>query len=492
MADQEAAAKRLVGLTKLFNAVIHGHRELKSTGDGNRFLEALCVQPDASKCVENLIAAPGGLCGIAKAFRFSMDSAFLNGPATSAIRFLSEPSLKQLYGGHFLHRVLEQIVQPPTFWNTLVEAHHARILTEEGTYAFGWLLLEILCCRLEDIPDVRGVAERITNDESLIDSPLLEVRNLGHKIKHVLDSTSSDAAEDGPGGRHDNDFVDFRKIKILPTPDEFASTERPFYRRADAMESTEPERRGGIHLDNQFRLLREDLLGELRSDFQIAMGAKKGRRKVILSGLQFIGIDCGIGMKRKPCSIKLCCNTDIPQMKNLNGAAARKQFVMDNKNMLKHQSLGCLISNGNIVAFASVDRDEDKLAQKPPVLVLRIADEGSFSKVLLASKLSSDLQFVQVDTAVFAYEPILKCLQNMTEVPLQEQLLDLSPGSSDALSGIQPVSVFNEISRHWEQDLQSIIGTSRSVELDAAQAESLLTGLSKRVSLIQGPPGMHH
>ena len=38
MTDQEATAKRAAGLTKLFNAVIHGNRDIKTVGDGNRFL----------------------------------------------------------------------------------------------------------------------------------------------------------------------------------------------------------------------------------------------------------------------------------------------------------------------------------------------------------------------------------------------------------------------------------------------------------------------
>jgi hypothetical protein len=489
MAAQKGADRRLAGLTKLFNGVIHGHRKLNSPQDGDRFLEALRAQEDASKCVENLIAATEGLAAVAKAFRLSGSSAFLNGPATSALRYLSDESIKQLYDGHFLHRIIEQIVEPPTFWNTFVEAHNDRLLTGDATQAFAWLLLEIMFCRSEEVPDVKDVAERLTKDESLTNHPSLEVRNLGHKIKHVIESTSSDAGEDGPGGRHDNDFADFRKVKILPTPDEFASVDRPFYRRGDAIDSLEPEQRGLAHLDNQFRLLREDLVGELRNDYQIATGAKRGRGKVILTDLEFVGIDCGIESRRKPCSVRLRCNADIPQMKNLASLADRKKYILENKNMLKHQSLGCLVSDGNIVAFATVDRDENQLAHVPPTIVLRIADDASFGKVLAASKFSQDLRFVQVATAAFAYEPILNCLQNMTDVPLEDQLLNQSPESHEASSGVQPEDVISEIAESWEDDLKHVIGTSKSVHLDKAQATSLLAGLTKRVSLIQGPPG---
>jgi hypothetical protein len=489
MAD-EAAEKRLIGLTKLLNVVIHGNRELNSLGDGKRFLEALSAQKDASRCVESIAASKSGLPAIGKAFRFSGDSAFLNGSATSVLRYLADPTVKQLHGGNFLHRILEQIVQPPTFWTTFVQAHLDQALSEDATLAFAWLLLEILRDLSGDLPDVRDIAERITINESLLGSEHLEVRKLGHKIKHLLENTSADTTGTGPGGRHDNDHADYRKIKVLPTADEFSSNDRPFYRRADAIESVKISQRSHLHLDNQFRLLREDLLGELRNDFQISIGAKKGRRRVILRKLQFVGIDCGLPNRRKACSIKFQCNADIPQLKHFPDCSLRRKHVAENKGLLKHQSLGCLASKGDVVAFVSVDRDENELSQQPPILRLRITDDEALMKVLIASKISQDFEFIQVDTAVFAYEPVLRCLQNMLEVPLHEQLLEPTSGQKEALSGIQPTRTIEVISANLDRDLQHLLSTTKSVKLDNAQAQSLVTGLSKRVSLIQGPPGM--
>lgn len=489
MADQEPKAKRAAGLTRLFNAIIHGHREIKTAGDSNRFLEALCSQEDASKCVECLIASSSGLDALGNALRrhVSGDRDFLNGLATATILHFSNPSVKQLYEGQFLQRIIEKIVQPPTFWNTLVEAHDARVLSSEGTRAFAWLLNELMYTRSKDIPDVRDTAKRITDNESFINSDSLDVRNIGHKIKHILDSISDESA-DGPGGRHDNDFAQIHKIKLLPTPDEFASSDRPFYRRADSIASVPPETRGLTHVDNQFRLLREDLLGELRNDFQIASGQKKGRRKIVLENLRYAGINCGPDNKRKTCSLRLLCPDDVPQLRNVK-AIDRKNYLAKNKNVLKHQSLGCLISNGNILAFATVDRDEELLAKQPAIVTLQVADASSFGKVLMACKLAEDLCFVQVDTAIFAYEPILKRLQSMTELPLEDQLLNLTSSSAEAVSDIQPTKIINAIRDQWEEDLQDIIKSSQSIKLDQAQADSLLTGLQKRVSLIQGPPG---
>ncbi|KAK7181913.1 NFX1-type zinc finger-containing protein 1 (ATPase) [Paraphaeosphaeria sporulosa] len=485
----EATEKRLNGLTKLFNGFIHGHREIKSLGDCKRFLEAVCAQKDASKCVESIVASSSGLTALAKAFRFTGDSAFLNGPAAEVLRLLADPSIKQLHDGQFLHRIVQHIVDPPTFWDAFSKAHFARALSEDANLAFAWLLVELLYDRSGDLPDVRNIAERVTEIESLIGSGERGVRNLGQKIKNFLENTSADITGTGPGGRHDNDHADYRKIKILPTADEFSSTERPFYRRADAMKSVDLYQRGHLHLDNQFRLLREDLLGELRNDFQISIGAKKGRRRVILRRLQFIGIDCGLPHRRRVCHIKLQCNADIPQLKHFKDTDARRKHVADNKNLLKHHSLGCLVSHGGVVAFVSVDRNEAELSQEPPVLRLRIADDDALMKVLIASKVSQEFEFIQVDTAVFAYESVLRCLQDMLEVPLQEQLLESTSEAEEALSGIQPTQMIDHIGANMDQDLQHAVGATMSVKLDSAQAHSLLAGLSKRVSLIQGPPG---
>ncbi|KAF2471116.1 P-loop containing nucleoside triphosphate hydrolase protein [Lindgomyces ingoldianus] len=490
MAAQEDASSRSARLSKYFDLIVKGKRELKTSADGPRFLEALCDEIDAAKRIEALIAAPKGLEAVAKAVRLSLDRPFLIGAGTDLLLYLTAPSLKQLCSGQFLYRVLEAIVEPPSFWNALLDAHEKRLLTERASHAFGWLLLEILSSHTEGLPNVRSIAEQVTENGSLTESSSLNVRNIGQKIKHVLSTTFTHSSEDGPGGRHDNDFANFREIKILPTSDEFVSKETPFYRTADAVASADIEARGAIHLDNQFRLLRENLLGELRNDFQTATGQQKGsRRNLVIPGLTFEGIDCGPETRRKFCSMKLRCQKDIPRMAHLTNAKNRLQFVKDNKNFIRHQSFGCLISDGNVVAFATVERDENLLSHSPPVIVLRIDDPASFTKVLLVTKSSPDLQFVQVDTAVFAFEPILKCLQRMTVLPLKEQIVDLQPGSSEENAHVVPATIIDKIQRNSQDDLRGILGTPKSIKLDRPQAESLLKGLTRKVSLIQGPPG---
>jgi hypothetical protein len=54
--------------------------------------------------------------------------------------------------------------------------------------------------------------------------------------------------------------------------------------------------------------------------------------------------------------------------------------------------------------------------------MLRISGEEALKKSLLYLKLYSDVDFLVVDTPIFAYEPILKCLQESVEMPLTEEL----------------------------------------------------------------------
>ena len=195
MTAQEDASGRSARLSKYFELTVKGKREIKSAADGLRFLEALCAETDASKRVESLIAAPKGLEACAKTVRLSLDRPFLIGAGTDLLLYLSAPSLKQLASGHFLYRVLEAIVEPPSFWNALIDAHQKRLLTDRANQAFGWLLLEILSSHTAGLPDVRPIAEQVTEDASLIDSPALEVRAIGQKIKHVLNTTSTELSQ---------------------------------------------------------------------------------------------------------------------------------------------------------------------------------------------------------------------------------------------------------------------------------------------------------
>jgi hypothetical protein len=480
-------------LFKYLGAVLSGKRSVKNGADARLLLEAICDQRDHSNCIEKLVASPSALESLRIGLRSDISAAFINGNVAPFLKYLSEdPVLKQLCNGQLLQQLLLIIVDPPTLWNTFLQLQKDHVLTQDSVYSFAWLLLELVSLPVNGKIDVREAAQRVTDDRSLLDAPCHEIRTFGRKIQHVLLTRSLGApvgAESGPGGRHDNDNADFRKIAIFPTLDEFISKERPFYRPSSAIDEARPDQRVAMHLDNQFRLLREDMLGELRNDFQIATGKKKGRRSTVeLRGLSLEGVECGTNRKRKPFALTFSCESSLRKLSDLP-PSERKTFLDRNRYFLKHQAFGCLISGSEIVAFATVDRNEDLLTRDIPIVVLQPSGDDAVQKILVAIKQPGELRFVSVDTATFAYEPVLRCLQHMCSLPIAEELLSWDPTRSIRKPFFQLDHIIQQIMDSGGHNLHHILKTPKSIDLDKSQMESLVAGLTQVLSLIQGPPG---
>lgn len=479
-------------LAKLFSQVLQGKRAVKNKNDVKLFLEAVLEQKNHSACVEGIIGSTSALNTLQSGLRFDISPDFINKTTAPFIRYLSDPAVKLLCNGQFLQDLLVVIVEPRTLWNAFVEAFKNRALDENAIYAFAWMLMELLSLPPSNQIDVIADAQNAVDDGSLLTSSSLEIRTLGHKIKTLLLIKASDTSIDldfSPGGRHDNDLVDFRKIAIYPTSDEFVSTEKPFYRCAHEVSDLAPETRIAAHLDNQFRLLREDMLSELRNDIQTVQGLKNGRlRAFILRNLSLNSIDCGNYNRRKQCLLLFRCESGLEKLTSIVEKTDRRDFLKENGNYLKHRSYGCLMRQGEIVSFATVDRDIDKLASDPPVIALQIADEA-LKKTLLYLKMFKDVEFLLVDTPFFAYEPILKCLQETMDLTLAEELLFSQQGKQLALSDLAPPSLIEDLCENGSGNIQDVLGTSKPVTLDSSQLQSLIAGLTQRLSLIQGPPG---
>lgn len=199
----------------------------------------------------------------------------------------------------------------------------AESLPGHGLFAFAWLALELISLRPEAGVDVTAVDEAISDGQQFRDSTDHATRELGYKIQRIVQLRSSpDTNEssdvDGPGGRHDNDFADFRRIQIYPTTDELLSTRLPFYRTAQEVVEVASEQRGGAHLDNQFRLMIEDMLAELRDDIQVTTKKKTGRRTAfVLGGLDPCGVDhCDASGRYMWCTLLVRCLVGLNSLEN--------------------------------------------------------------------------------------------------------------------------------------------------------------------------------
>ncbi|KDQ11900.1 hypothetical protein BOTBODRAFT_189574 [Botryobasidium botryosum FD-172 SS1] len=484
---------RLARLSKHFDTIIQGRLAL-TPKNSPLFLEAICAQEDPASCVNKLIASKAGLTSLQAAMRFDLSVAFFNGPATALLQYLRAPDLQSIGGGNFLNEILLKIVEPPIFWTSFIRAFQAGGLQEDAQLCFAWLLLQLVSVSGDTAGSYREVAQNPVILDSLLDSPHFEMRTIAQKIKHIVDTRSASTADDadGPGGRHDNDFVDFREISILPTADEITSTEPPFLRPSAALDDPKTaDTRLAMYLDNQFRLLREDMLYEMREELLIALGKKKGKhRGVVLDGFTVLDVHCGPDDRRCKWGVTFACHQDLWQLKKIN-LEDRKKYLIENRKIIKHQSQACLLVDGEVVAFPTINRDESLLAQKPPVIVLQFEGEASVVKSLLKFKTGKQIKLIQIDTAVFSFEPVLKALQDKTTIPLSSEILFWTESSDTGkLSGSsQPMGIVQAVRKNPGQDLQRLLGTTKSIILDKSQSASLLSGLTQKVSLIQGPPG---
>ena len=492
MASGVADAARLTRLNKLFGQVLGGKRGIKNAADTNLFLEAICNEQDHQRCIERLLGSSHALNALQSGLRFDVTTTFLNQKLPTFLLYLSSAAVKELCNGQVLKKLLTIVVDPPTLWVALVDSAKSRALTEDALLAFAWLLSELVLLPNLHQSDVFTAAEYVTTSGLLLESTSHEIRTYGHKIKHVLNTRCVSASFDQDsvaGGRHDNDFEDFRRVAIFPTADEFLSTEKPFYRRAEAIGEAIPEHRVAMHLDNQFRLLREDMLAELREDLQAATGKTKSRRPAsVLTKLTVVGLFCGEEKKRRPAALAVRCERGLEPL-IYRSPSDRKKFLSDNRNFLKHQSFGCIIQEDNIVAFATLERNEDALLQDPPIVMLQVFGDEALKKALLALKLRCDLRFILVDTPIFAYEPVLKCLQERVDLPLAKEMLHCAVEYPIRPHSLIPDSVITATNDHKDNNIKNVLDTRKDIMLDPSQKASLLRSLGHSLSLIQGPPG---
>lgn len=480
---------------KLFDKV--RFNGLEKPSQGKLFLEAICSQPDPLSCISKLMSGPKGLETLQECMFNDTSPEFLNKHATELLRYLQNPKLKTIRGGKVLQEIIKKIVDPRFFWEDFIIAFRKDKLAIGAQQCFGWLLLELVNLPKEEGSDeglntgYKDLGREKDIQSRLLTSEDFEIRRLGSMLKHILSnltSTALDGDECGPGGRHDNDKVDFREIAIFPTSDELKSKDPAFLRIAKSLDHIE-ENKVAMHLDNQFRLLREDMIKEMREELHIALGFKKGKHKgTVIDGFKMVGIECSSGVSKQiPWGIKLQCTTDLPQLSHLKGKK-RRDAITNNKNLFRHNAQACVIVDGEQVAFPTINRSEVLLFQTPPTIVLQFSEKTSTEKALIKLKTGNHIKIVQIDTPIFAYEPVLRRLQTIRELILGGELFASGYDKIES-SSFAPHTVIDAIEKDPSHDLQKLLSLKKSVKLDPSQSSSLVVALKQKISLIQGPPG---
>ncbi|KAK0667681.1 putative AAA family ATPase [Cercophora samala] len=502
--DNSARATRL---RTLFRETIAGTRPVRTAQGAQLFLEAVRSQENPSSCVETIIGNTAGVAAVRDSVRADLSLRFMIASTLPFLQYLSHPGIKALADGQLLRQVLLAIVQPPTVWNALVKFFKNHEIPDASLCGFAWLALELVLLPPTANVDVIDEVRAISESKALLKSESHVTREYGYLIQKVLRIRGSleegaiGAAGAGPGGRHDNDLADFRKISIYPTTDEFLSTQLPFYQTAVDVRETDLDKRPSVHLDNQFRLLREDMLAELREDLQVAMGSKKGgnnRRSCILGRLDPVGVDMGDLSPRgriKPCTLLVKCFEGLNFLEKTK-PEDRKKYLKEETSLLRHQAFGVLCRDKEIFGFAFIDRDIDNLAKSPPIVSLQFTDEKSLRNAILALTLPRRefVQFILVGTPVFAYEPVLLGLQRSTDMALMDLLVHpplIATSDFSIPTRLRPlvaqlVKDSRGLASDGTVDLDTPTGT---ISIDKSQLVALMSALTRPVSLVQGPPG---
>ncbi|KAG1870831.1 P-loop containing nucleoside triphosphate hydrolase protein [Suillus subluteus] len=468
--------RRVALLNKRFYDVLKGKVPIEPR-NCHLFLDSICSQPDVAVCVSKIVGESKGPSIVQEAMRLDLSADFMNGIGADVLVYLLQATS---ISSNVLDHLFIHIVEPDFFWSAFSHAFARGELLEKAQRAFASLLLRLLNLSNHDTTPYLELAGRPNVLPKLTGSENLEVRLIGEKIKHILSTYGSSApppAANGPGGRHDNDFVNFRDIAILPTADEIRSKQLPFLRRSSELEDESGEStRTADYLDNTFRLLREDMIAEMREELQALEGKNvKRHRANLIDGVILKGVYHGTDDRKMLWGITLECVDELPSLKRIP-PKDRKAYLTDDhagSKILRHQSLVCVVVDNEVVGFGTVNRVEDLLIRSPPIIVIQLDGRASTSRTILRLRNVKNAKLLQIDTALFAFEPVLKALQKTQHIPVSDELLFWKRAIEANRSG----------------NLQHLLQTPNPIQLDRSQALSILSGLTQRVSLIQGPPG---
>ncbi|KAL3439805.1 hypothetical protein BJX65DRAFT_317439 [Aspergillus insuetus] len=338
-----------------------------------------------------------------------------------------------------------------------------------------------------------------------------------------------------PGGRHDNDHADICKIKVMPTFQEILSP------RSEYLPAKDPRQwhlsgLAGL-LDRNFRLLREDTVGQLRDVIHAELqpvGQKRNLsqrgqtrthvyRQVVVQGVDFYRFE-GLQFVVR-----------FAQPTTIRGSAKKKiQEWWQLSKRLQSDALVCLVDPRGSAVFCTVSsperpRPRSDTAEKPQErLAGSLSDDPNVASVLLklVQPSESSWQYIldcqgsrfkptSISLVEFpgillpSFQPTLLALQRMqraADVPMSQFL---APSDQDTLSILTDVPPpIYAASQGFSFDLKCLTKDGSSLKLhgsrarpfdldklqknttlDNAQAQALVRTLQRRIGLIQGPPG---
>ncbi|RDW93807.1 uncharacterized protein DSM5745_01129 [Aspergillus mulundensis] len=351
--------------------------------------------------------------------------------------------------------------------------------------------------------------------------------------QQVIPAVAFVTKQDLPGGRHDNDHTDICNISIMPTFREILSP------RSEYLPVKDPRQwhvngLAGL-LDRNFRLLREDTIGQLRDAIHAELhtaeqkksrGPKNQTRTYVYRGVTVRGVDF-----HRFGGLQFLVH--FAQPPNIRGSVKKKlEEWWQLSKRLQPDALVCLLDPQGTAVFCTVsspDRPKqtsDHSDEKRKMLAGSLSDHPDMASILLqlVEPSESSWQYIldrhasQGDQSLISlvefpgillpsFQPTLLALQRMkkaSDVPMSEFL---APSDQDSLSILAdvPPPVY-AASQAFSFDLKCLMDDESSLAvqpsqpvdlerlqkhstLDDAQASALVRTLQRKIGLIQGPPG---
>lgn len=128
----------------------------------------------------------------------------------------------------------------------------------------------------------------------------------------------------------------------------------------------------------------------------------------------------------------------------------------ENRHILRQGNISCLLIDGEPAAFPTIHRDEDELAKAPAAITIQFADDPTLSYALSKMKTAGNVKLVQLDAAIFAFEPFLRRLQEMNDLPLTDELLHWETGKDIRSPSFQPAKVTRALESQSGKDLKDL------------------------------------
>eukprot|EP01041_Mallomonas_annulata_P012980 gene12980-27397_t len=422
-----------------------------------------------------------------------------------------------------------------------------------------WFLVSV--CRSEvtcrENPQVLGIVKLLEAKGTIV--PQLRTLLCSHM---VVDQKGMDDESMNEGSleylraiqpQHDNDFIDYRKVSIVPTASEInsgisvccsiASSASNLNTHADKEKWNEASL-----LDRQFRLLREDMVAPMREEIQKELKVVKHNRKRMYDspfGIRAVltPIPCVLIKVSMPIAIR-------NRIKTMTTHVCERFFEEAGHRILSRESLVAFITNNQVVNIGVIVRriTKDEFIAQDGYFCVGVSFFGDslINAISMMGKKQkrhkglpnfipmADVMF-QATTSYFSYEPVLRCLQGMSEIPFAEEIVKgqnplpieieeieeeeyVKPVSTQSFSLYGPsTSTYASRTRsgspqrsrypdyeddddydydyddyhpredpmnfHLPEDIRQLL------ENDSSQLRAVEMSLTQRVSLIQGPPG---